>query len=339
MTRWRTIALVLASAAVGALITLAVLRGGGKGGDPDDEAARSAPSAAESVTTEAGQTIVTIDAATAARSELRVAPLEAAQQSQSVTAYATAVDVRDLVDARSQLDVSRAQAAQARARLAAAQAEYARLKALHDDDRNISDRVLQEAEANVRAEEANAEAAAATARAATGGVEQRWGAVIANAFSSGASWVGDLIANRRVLVQVISETQPPAHITLQTPQGSIDASFVSPAVRFDPHVQGRSWFYLASAGNVQPGMNLTAAIGQGTAASGVVVPRDALVWTGGHAWVYVEKSANRFARTEVETTSPMADGFFVPSLQPGQRIVVNGAQQLLSEEAKPKVEE
>jgi hypothetical protein len=35
----------------------------------------------------------------------------------------------------------------------------------------------------------------------------------------------------------------------------------------------------------------------------------------------------------------MRDGFFVTALQSGQRVVVNGAQQLLSEEAKPKVEE
>ena len=339
MTRWRTIALVLASAAVGALIMLAVARGGRGGADPGEGAAKSAEPAGAAVTTEAGQTIVAIDAAAAERSELRVAPLEAAQQSQSTSTYATAVDVRDLVDARSQMDVSRAQAQQARARLAAAQAEYARLETLHADNRNVSDRVLQEAEANVRAEQANAEAAAATARAATSGVEQRWGSTVAAAFASRAAWIDDLIANRRVLVQVVSEAQPPAHVGLQTPQGSVEASFVSPSVRFDPHVQGRSWFYLAPAGNVQPGMNLTAVVGSGSTRNGAVVPRDALVWTAGHAWVYVEKGPNRFARTQIDTSTAMGDGFFVSTLQPGQRIVTNGAQALLSEEAKPKVEE
>ncbi len=338
MTRWRTVAIAIASAVVGVLITLAIVHGGAGSTDPEDQAKSQAP-AGGSVTTEAGQTIVTVDAATAQRAELRVGTLEAAQQSQAVTTYATALDVRDLVDARSQMDVSRAQAEQARARLAAAQAEYARLKTLHDDNRNVSDRVLQEAEANMRAEQANAEAAAATARAATSGVEQRWGSVIARAFASRAGWIDDLMANRRVLAQVVSETEPPKSVTLQTPAGNVEATFVSPAVRFDPHVQGRSWFYLAPAGKVQPGMNLTAVIGSGGTRTGVVIPRDALVWTAGHAWVYVEKGPNRFARTQVDTNTPMSGGFFVTTLTAGQRIVVNGAQQLLSEEAKPKVEE
>src|SRR5204863_3730566 len=137
--------------------------------------------------------------------------------------YATAVDVRDLVDARNQLAVARAQAAQSRARLVAAEAEYARLETLHNDNRNVSDRVLQEAEANVNAERAGVAAAEATMRAASSGVEQRWGSALAHAFAANAAWIDDLIANRRVLVQVVSDTQPPQRIALSSGNASVDA--------------------------------------------------------------------------------------------------------------------
>lgn len=334
MTLWRTVAIAIGSAIIGALIALAIVH---RGGEASEEAKPAA--SAERVSVESGQTIVTIDAATAARSHVTAAPLGAAQQSPSATTFATAVDVRDLVDARSQLDVARAQAAQSRARLGAAEAEYARLKALHDDNRNISDRVLQEAEANVRAEQAGVASADATIRAAESGVGQRWGSAIAQAFSAHAPWIEDLVANRRVLVQVVAPLQPPQKITLVTPQTEVDAVYVSPAVRADPHVQGRSWFYIAPANAIAPGMSLSARIGAGKPVTGAVVPQGAVVWTDGRAWVYVERAPNRYARTPVDTTSPATGGYFVTTLAPGTRVVVTGAQQLLSEENKPQVEE
>src|SRR4051794_11024013 len=131
MSVFRTVGIAIAAAAIGALITLAVLKGGAK--DADEEA-KTEEKTAERVTNVNGETVVTIDAATAARNRIESAPLQAAQRSAATATYATAVDVRDLVDARNQLGVARAQEAQSRARLAAADAEFARLKTLHDDN-------------------------------------------------------------------------------------------------------------------------------------------------------------------------------------------------------------
>jgi hypothetical protein len=342
MNVWRTVAVAVAAAVVGALVMLAVLHGGpGAKKDPDDQPAPAAADAkpATHVETINGETVVTIDAATAARNHIELVALQPVQRSESNTSYATSVDVRDLLDARNQLGVARAQAEQARARIAAAGAEYARLEALHNDNRNISDRVLQEAAANLTAERANAASAEATMRAATGGVEQRWGSVIARAFAANAPWVDDLIANRRVLVQVVSDTQPPQRITITSGSATAEATFISPASRSDPHIQGRSWFYLTPAGAIVPGMSLTANLGGGAAQAGVIVPRDAVVWSGGRAWVYVERAPNQFGRRPVDASVPMNDGYFVTTLTAGQRVVTTGAQQLLSEENKPKVEE
>jgi len=336
MKALRIAAVAIASAIVGALIAVAVLRGGAK--DADDEKAKETP-AAERVSTENGTTIVTIDAATASRSHIGVAPLAAGTRSNDVSSYATALDVRDLVDARNQQATARAQAEQARARLAAADAELARLRTLNADNHNISDRVLQEAEANERAERANVDAAAAGAHAAESGVQQRWGASVAAAFNANAPWLDDLIAGRKVLVQVAASQQPPRVITLRTPDDHVDATYVSPAARSDPHIQGRSWYYLAPAGTIVPGMSMSASLGRPAAQNGTLVPHDAVVWTGGKSWVYIERAANKYARTAIDASTPMDDGYFVTSPPAGTRVVTSGAQQLLSEEAKPKVEE
>lgn len=337
MKGFRIIALAVGSAIVGALITIAVLRGGAK--EADDEKPKPGERTAERVTVVNGETVVTIDAATAARSHIAVAPLAAAQRNEEVSSYATALDVRDLVDARNQLATGRAQAEQARARLAAAGTELGRLRTLNADNHNISDRTLQEAETNERTERANVDAATAVMHAANSGVQQRWGSTVAAAFDGGAPWIDDLIANRKVLVQVASSQQPPHMVTLQSPDGNVEATYVSPAAHGDPHIQGRSWLYLAPAGTIVSGMSVTAILGRPAAKTGVVVPHDAVVWTGGRAWIYTDRGNNRYARIAVDTGTTMDDGYFVATLAPGTRIVVSGAQQLLSEEAKPKVED
>lgn len=335
MRYWRAILLAAGSAIAGALIALAIVHGGAK--DTDEEA--KAPERPERVAVVNGETVLSVDAKTAETSHIALSPLVAAQRSNGTHAFATAIDVRDLVDARNQYSVAAAQKEQANARLAAADAEYARLKALYDDNRNISQRVLQEADANRRAEQANADAAAATMTAAEGGVRQRWGDAVASAFASNAKWIDDLIGNRSVLVQVVSPSQPPRRIGIQAADTTVPATFISASPRTDPRVQGRSWLYLAPAGAIVPGMNLTADIGASTVQNGVVVPRDAVVWTGGRAWVYVEKAPGQYARRAIDATVPMGDGYFVTTLQPNQRVVTSGAQELLSEESKPKVED
>jgi hypothetical protein len=334
--RWRVVAVAIASAVLGALVTVAVMRGTGKHEEAAPPAEGQKP---ERVTVEGGETIVSLDAATASRSHLTIAPLQPVTRTEASRSFATAVDVRDLVDARNQFAVARAQREQAQAHLAAAEAEYKRLQALHNDNRNISDRVLQEAEANVRVERANADVASATMTAAESAVRQRWGNEVAAAFAMGRPWVDDVMANRSVLVQVVSAQQPPPTIALQTPNRPVKATFVSMSPRTDPRVQGRSWLYVAPAGEIVPGMTLSAAIGTPRVQQGALVPRDAVVWTDSRPWIYVERSANRFARHPIDTSAPMSDAYFVTTLAPGQRAVVGGAQQLLSEEAKPRVEE
>jgi multidrug efflux pump subunit AcrA (membrane-fusion protein) len=69
---------------------------------------------------------------------------------------------------------------------------------------------------------------------------------------------------------------------------------------------------------------------------GVLVPRDAVVWHEGKAWAYLQAAPDQFVRRQVPTDRPMKDGWFVAAgFSPGQRLIVQGAQQLLSEEFKP----
>ncbi len=71
---------------------------------------------------------------------------------------------------------------------------------------------------------------------------------------------------------------------------------------------------------------------------GGVVPDSAAVWLDGKAWAYVQKGRERFVRLEVSTNHPVREGWFVTNnFAAGDRVVVQGAQLLLSEEFRSQI--
>jgi multidrug efflux pump subunit AcrA (membrane-fusion protein) len=112
------------------------------------------------------------------------------------------------------------------------------------------------------------------------------------------------------------------------------ANLVSPFPRVDPRIQGRSFLYLAPAvQGLTPGMNLLARLSVGAQMRGLIVPTSAVVWSEGKAWVYQQTASERFTRRVVPTEVPVEQGFFVAQrFSPGDKVVIQGAQALLSEE-------
>ena len=79
--------------------------------------------------------------------------------------------------------------------------------------------------------------------------------------------------------------------------------------------------------------------GGGAAATGVEIPRSAVVRFGGSTWVYVEKEEGEFTRRLVPLDAPTQAGWFVASdLKAGDRVVTVGGSTLLSEEAKAQIQ-
>ena len=67
------------------------------------------------------------------------------------------------------------------------------------------------------------------------------------------------------------------------------------------------------------------------------VPRAAIVRHEGEAFIFIATKDGEFTKKEIELEHPTPDGWFVhEGLKPGDKIVVSGAQQLLSEESKGK---
>jgi multidrug efflux pump subunit AcrA (membrane-fusion protein) len=124
-------------------------------------------------------------------------------------------------------------------------------------------------------------------------------------------------------------------------QNLVDAKFLGMATSADPQVQGQGFLFLAETNSLLPGAAVTAYLTVGgKPKSGVVVPGSALVRFEGEVFIYVQKAEDKFEREEVKLDVPLKNGWLVTSeLTPGEKIVVTGAQQLLSEELKSRSSE
>ena len=288
--------------------------------------------------TDSGVTSVVLDPAAMARAGIVATVLPAAAFQGSLTGYGAVLDVDSLAAARTALAAAQAAAARTAATAAAAREELARIRSLNAADQTASVKALQDAEAASSGADADAAAARAAERARRAQVVQAWGPVVGRWAAEGGAALDDLLARRSVLILVSLPTgtvlaDPPRHASVRGAADAVRAAFISTATETDPATQGAAFFYRAPASpGLLAGMRVTVALPAGAPRRAVVVPRSAVVWAEGGAWIYVETGATTFTRRPISTDLAAPDGYAVTDLAPGARVVTRGAQLLLSEE-------
>ena len=135
---------------------------------------------------------------------------------------------------------------------------------------------------------------------------------------------------------------PRARIVVFGHEGSpLRGERVALAAAADPTTRGQTvLFRVGSTGfPLRPGAAITAYITiPGPTRTGVVIPRAAVVRSEGRAWVYVQLGEPRFRRQVVSLDAPTPGGWFATAgFAAGDRVVVDGAQTLLSEEFKSQI--
>jgi hypothetical protein len=175
LSKWLLAIIILAG--IGAFLVWAFLQGRQ---ELATEQERERPvKAASRVSVQDHEPAITLDQAARQTSGIVVAPLEPTSHQDALRAYGTVVELGDLIDLRKSSATARADVDKAQANLEASRKEYERLKALHADNRNISDKALQAAAAAWHADEANLRAAQEALRSSKVTARQRWGNVLA----------------------------------------------------------------------------------------------------------------------------------------------------------------
>lgn len=278
----------------------------------------------------------------AAWSGIQAENLKAASNDLDTATIATALPVQDITDVASSLAAAKAQADKATAIADASHRDYQRLQALNADDHNVSDRALQAAEANWRGDEANARAAKVAFDAVSMSARRLWGDILTRSIADNGPLFRSLLDGKEVLLRIalpsgVQLTQPPNAVRVSNDNRRwLTAKLVSASPQTDPHIQGITYFYTVPSDGVVPGMTLAALLPVGGKATGIVLPDAAIVWWQGKPWFYAEVAKGRFVRHELVGGKQTDDGWFVGGFA-DMKIVVRGAQTLLSEELRQQI--
>ncbi|HDR9482336.1 TPA: metal transporter [Burkholderia aenigmatica] len=303
----------------------------------------AAPTAQPTVQTVNGETVVVVPPDEQRASRIEVTPLAAAVVRSGRTAYATVVDLQPLFDLRNRLATAIADRDTARELAATSQAQYERSRTLFADDRNVSQKALQDAQAAAQTARAKLQSADAAQGSLAATMRQQFGDVLTNAAMAPQSVLFQrLLAGQAVVVRVTlppdDADTAPERIAIDGPDGQpVTAQKLSASPQGDPAVQGNPWLY-AAARALPVGTRTSAHVpGANPAASALAIPDRAVVWYGGQPWVYVRTALDRFTRRAVPADSAGDQGFDVTTgFHAGDAVVTQGAQLLLSEEQKPQ---
>lgn len=291
------------------------------------------------VSIEDGHVFIQLDASTESRMGLKVLPLRATTRQQELRGTAMVLSPQDLTEPRRSYLVAATELDKAKANLSASRQEYQRLETLHQQDQNASTKAVQAAEAVWRTDEANFRSAQNALSLNEIAARQSWGNVVGQWLLDGSPELNRVLELKDVLLQVSVPEAPnagaPGRAMIQASDGRIQtARFLSVLPKVDPRLQVPSFLYIAtSRPGLAPGMTLTVLLPSGPSVKGTKIPGEAIVWWQGKAWAYVQSAPDKFVRREVRTEAPVEGGWFVTEgFSPGDKIVITGAQQLLSEE-------
>ncbi|MEO8838667.1 MAG: metal transporter [Herbaspirillum sp.] len=312
-----------------------------------DHSARSATTQAapqQTVQTVNGETVVAIGPDEQRASHIMVMPLAVSVNQSNITAYATVVDLAPFFDIHNRLAAARADIDTLTVQAANSRAQYQRSRVLFADDRNVSEKSLQDAQTRMQADVAKLQSAKSTLSGLDATTRQQFGDVLTRAATKfGSELFQRLQARRAVVLRVTlpasyGNVVPPLQIKVMATGGqSIPVRRLSASPFVDPAVQGNPWFYIARQA-FPVGIRMSANVPTSTpSGSRLFIPEQALVWYGGQAWIFVQTAPDRFTRRYVPAANDGGQGLMMASgLHVGDLVVTQGAQLLLSEELKPQ---
>ena len=260
-------------------------------------------------------------------------------------AFATVIDINELLTMRSEYRDVLAQREITNTRLKSSAKLLDQLNVLHKEATNISKRELQNARAKWEEDRARVEAANIKLQNIRANMMQKWNAELTGLALKEESEIFDRLIQRKeyLVLMTLKANQQMAMDTAFVFVNRLDernkarkAYFISAAPFSDTSLQGETYFLRTNAEKMRIGMRLYVWLPEtGFSGEGVNIPEEAVVWYAGKPWAYIQVDEEQFSRRSlidpIETTS----GWLVKdNFQIGEKIVISGAQTLLSEEFK-----
>ena len=260
-----------------------------------------------------------------------------------VASFGTVVEPSEIIESAAAHGEAKARLAATDAKLAASFAAWNRAKALFSDGKSMSMAQMQTVEESYHSDQAARLEAQAKLDSVTEAARQVWGDGLAKSISDQGAAAKSYRSGKQLLVRVAipGSGQAPQQAELSWDGGGVAmAHLVVSLPKVDPRFQQRLALYsVAALDGPAPGATVGAQLSSGGSVQGALVPSSALVWWDGAAWIYAQVEEGKFTRQAVADPESQSGGqVFVSGLDGALPVVSQGAQVLLSEESRDKIQ-
>jgi hypothetical protein len=201
---------------------------------------------------------------------------------------------------------------------------YERFKALNDDNKNISDKALQEMKVIFENTKIKLQATQELITGIKQNIRAQWGEMILSMIDIGAKRevFDSLVQGKARIIKVTlpenANDQPPKNISLALIDNLNEkflANYLAESPTLDKSIKGRTYFYIVNSNQLRIDSKVIASQVQDDLSSKsgkyLAIPKEAVIWNSGQAWVYVQKSENKFYRKSIETNTESSNGWIV----------------------------
>ena len=295
---------------------------------------------------------VIISKAVQTNSGIKTDKIKPATHARTITSYGNVMNLDMLIEQKNKLNDIKSQISILKNEFARDKKNYERFKTLNEDNKNISDKTLQESLVAFQATQANLSKSEALVDGLEQSIRSQWGEKILVMIQS--KYHNDildfLLHDKARLVRITLSNNftndVPKDVNLSlidSPNDQFLAKYFSEAPQLDKNLQGKTYFYVTFNNKLRFDSRFIVSASQSMntieSSKYLFIPKESIVWNAGKAWVYIKIAEDKFVRKAIETNNEDNDGWMIKEdqIKENDEIVLSGSQLMLSEEFKYQI--
>jgi hypothetical protein len=299
-----------------------------------------------------GINFITLSPEMQSNSGIKVLPVQTSIFKKNLTNYATVLNIDLLIEQKNRFNEIKNQISLLTNEFDRDKKNYERFKLLNDDNKNVSDKALQEVKVNFENTRIKLQATQELVSGIKQNIRAQWGETILSMIDQGLKreLFEFLLQNKARIVKVTlsenTDNMPPQIISLALIDNLNEkflANYLAESPTLDKSIKGKTYFYIVYSNKLRIDSKVIASIVQDNLSPEsekyLAIPKEAVVWNSGQAWVYIKTGENKFFRKVIETDTESSNGWIIKegNIKENDLIIINGAQLLLSEEFKYQI--
>lgn len=283
---------------------------------------------------------ITLSPAMEAAGGIRVMPLSSAGSGLADSVWGTVLSAAPLAESRLKIERAQLELAEATQLDERAHAEADRLEAVFKEGGNVARKLVDQARRDEVQLAQRLGAARRFLESTREEIRALYGDPVLKALSDPEGGVLAPVLKGEAELALIAESplRQGRVVLAEDPSKETEARYIATAPQVELGTRRASSYWLLSSPDFRAGLKVRLLMPTRSNAGLAAIPESAVVWQSGSSWVYLLEEEHRYRRVRVVLGDPEARGWAVKSgVKVSDRVVVEGAELLLSQESKAQI--